>query len=385
MTVQFRLGHNHHKVVEDFLSRTPHATAAITLDSKAGHHQGQAADAAREHGVSVFYEPSAERLAEPGYGLESFPLWVGVPYSIDDLAASMNARDVLVQRTIDAHPEGVTHVTAPHFYVQTERAARLNIDLAEITQLRADKPVRAVLTIANKFAGQHAAELAAEYVRAGITELELRLSPFGGEDESLKKIRDGFATAQAFTDAGLDVTLGQSGNLGQVAVALGHVRSYSVGIGQLERVDHAAQINRQKQVPKPRTDSEPGGGPQTGVYLNGLAFTAPPRMARVVLEHSDLRTRVGCREGRCGTSVRGPLLDTRDHYLHSRDIHMRHLLDQPQGWRATSEIQHLQAALNLRQHINAHYLGSGRLKIQSLPVRTLESLISDMQSARQAS
>ncbi|MGI8793711.1 MAG: hypothetical protein ACR2H3_11135 [Acidimicrobiales bacterium] len=193
-----------------------------------------------------------------------------------------------------------------------------------MTRLRVDeKRTRAVLTVANRFAKRHAAEMAAEYVRAGITDLELRMSPFGGEDESLKKIREGFAAAQAFTVAGLRVTLGQSGNLGQVAVALGHVESYSVGIGLLERVNHSAQISRQKQPPKPRTEDDPGGGPLTGVYLNGLALTVPPRVAEAVLGDSDLRTRVGCREGRCGTSVRGPLLDSRDHYLHSRDIQMR--------------------------------------------------------------
>lgn len=48
MTVQFRLGHNHHKVVEDFLSRSPGATSAITLDSKAARHQSQTADVARD-------------------------------------------------------------------------------------------------------------------------------------------------------------------------------------------------------------------------------------------------------------------------------------------------------------------------------------------------
>lgn len=255
-----------------------------------------------------------------------------------------------------------------------------------MTRIRAgEKYVRVVLTVSNRYAKSHAAAVAAEYVRAGITDLELRLSPFGGEDESLKKIRDGFAAAQAFTDAGLRVTLGQSGNLGQVAVALGHVESYSVGIGLLEKVNHSTQINRQRQPPKPRTEENPGGGPVTGVYLNGIALTAPPKVARIMLGHSDLRTRVGCREGRCGTSVRGPLLDVRDHYLHSRDTQMRRLLDQPEGWRPTSEIDRLRAALGLREHINANYLGSDHLDLQPLKTRTLTRLISDIELARAAS
>lgn len=386
MTVQFRLGHNHHKVVEDFLSRSPRATSAITLDSKAARHQVHAAEAARDQGLWVFYEPSTERLSERGYGQEAFPTWAGAPYEIDVLAADLRAREALVQRTIEAHPDGVTHVTSPQFYVDNERTARLNIDLAEMTRMRAaHRPTRSVLTIANRFAKRHAAEMASEYVRAGVTDVELRLSPFGGEDESLKKIHDGFAAAQSFTDAGLRVTLGQSGNLGQVAVALGHVEAYSVGIGLLERVNHSALVSRQRQVPKLRTDEDSGGGPLTGVYLNGLALTAPPRVARTVLGHSDLRTRVGCREGRCGTNVRGPLLDTRDHYLHSRDSQMRRLLDQPEGWRPTAEIERLRAALNLREHINANFLGPDRLAIRPLPTRTLESLITDIERARRAS
>lgn len=318
--------------------------------------------AARDQGISVFFEPSVERLAEPGYRLDAFPLWGGTPYSIDVLAGDLRAREAVVERTIRAHTDSVTHLTAPHVYVDSERTARLNLDLAEATRLRAkDKPTRAVLTVANKFLRRHAVELAAEYIRAGVTDMELRMSPFGGEDESLRKIRDGFAAAQAFTDAGLRVTLGQSGNLGEVAVALGHVASYSVGIGLLEHVNHSAQISRRKQRPKPRSEDDPGGGPITGVYLNGLALTARPRIAEVLLGHSDLRTRVGCRVGRCGTSVRGPLLDTRDHYLHSRDIQMRRLLDQPAGWRPTFEIEQIRAALNLREHINANYLGPDRL------------------------
>lgn len=64
---------------------------------------------------------------------------------------------------------------------------------------------------------------------------------------------------------------------------------------------------------------------------------------------------------------------------------MRRLLDQPEGWRPTSEIERLRAALNLREHINANYLAPGRLAIGPLPTRTLQSLISDIELARRAS
>jgi hypothetical protein len=84
MTVRFPLGHNHHKLVEDFLSRSPSATPAITPDPKAARHQLHAAEAARNLAVSC--EPSTERLAAPGYGLAPFPIWGGAAYAIEMLA-----------------------------------------------------------------------------------------------------------------------------------------------------------------------------------------------------------------------------------------------------------------------------------------------------------
>ena len=77
MGIQFRLGPNDHKPVEDFLSREHTGTAAITLDTKAARHQKDAAAAAAEAGLSVYWEPAAERLAAPGYDLEKLPLWAG--------------------------------------------------------------------------------------------------------------------------------------------------------------------------------------------------------------------------------------------------------------------------------------------------------------------
>jgi hypothetical protein len=64
---------------------------------------------------------------------------------------------------------------------------------------------------------------------------------------------------------------------------------------------------------------------------------------------------------------------------------MRRLLDQPAGWRATSEMERLRAALNLRHHVNAHYLGAEGLAIPPLRIRTLESLVTDIERAREAS
>lgn len=77
MGIQFRLGPNDHKPVEDFLSRDHTGTDAITLDTKAARHQVAAAAAAVDAGLDVYWEPAAERLAEAGFGLDKFPLWNG--------------------------------------------------------------------------------------------------------------------------------------------------------------------------------------------------------------------------------------------------------------------------------------------------------------------
>lgn len=129
MGIQFRLGPNDHKPVEDFLSREHAGVDAITLDTKAARHQTAAAAAALDAGLHVYWEPAAERLADKGFGLDKLPLWAGQPYNIDNLSADQEARAALVSLTVEKHPSLVTHVTAPHFYVTDERTARLNVDL----------------------------------------------------------------------------------------------------------------------------------------------------------------------------------------------------------------------------------------------------------------
>lgn len=206
VSIQFRLGNNDHKPVEDFLSRQHAGTGAIVLDAKAARHQVGAAEAARRAGVGVYWEPATERLASAGYGVEKYPMWAGQPYDLDALATSSKERGALVELLLSTQPSLVTHVTAPHFYVTDQRSAHLNIALAEMTRLSTIQPVRAVLTIANKFGLASAADLAKEYAAAGIQAIEIRLSPLGGDDESLRKIRDAYAIVRLFKDAGLHVT-----------------------------------------------------------------------------------------------------------------------------------------------------------------------------------
>lgn len=380
MGIQFRLGHRDHKPVEDFLSRDHAGTDAITLDTKASRHQTDAAAAAVEAGLSVYWEPAAERLAAPGYDLEKLPLWVGHPYDIDTLSGDLAGRAALVGMTIDKHPALVTHITAPHFYVTSERTARLNIDLAERTRLAVgnDKPARAVVTLANTAINRLGIDLAAEYAGAGIRDIEIRFSPLGGDDEGIRKIRTVFTALDHFREHGMTVTLGLSGNIGRAALAMGHADAYSVGLGMLEKVDHSQTMSRYRKAPDP--NKEQGGGAAGGIYLPRLGATVSAKAARQLLSHTDIRTRVGCRIGSCRSSVTGPLDNRRAHYLHSRSAEVAEMLSRPAPWRGAMEIDRLTEAISLRERVNEHYLSDD---VHKLGTRTLRSLIDEIQHEQQ--
>lgn len=379
MGVQFRLGPNDHKPVEDFLSRDHAGTDAITLDTKAARHQAAAAAAAVDAGLHVYWEPAAERLADDGFGLDKFPLWTGEPYEINNLSANQAARAALVDLTVEKHPPLVTHVTAPHFYVTDERTARLNVDLAERTQLAvSDKPTRAVITVSTTAVSRLGIDLAAEYADAGISDVEIRFSPFGGDDEGIRKIRAAFGVLDQFREYDITVTLGLSGNIGRAALAMGHADAYSVGLGMLEKVNHAQTMARYRKAPDP--DKEQSGGAAGGIYLPRLGATVSAKAARQLLSHTDIRTRVGCRIGACRNSVTGPLDDRRAHYLHSRASEVAEMLRRPAPWRGAMEIDRLNEAIGLRERVNEHYLSDD---VYKLGTRTLRSLIDEIQHEQQ--
>jgi hypothetical protein len=379
MGIQFRLGPNDHKTVEDFLSREHAGTNSITLDTKAARYQSDAAAAAIEARVHVYWEPAAERLAAPGFDLDKLPLWAGQPYDIDHLSHDLAARAALVGLTIEKHPALATHVTAPHFYVTTERTARLNVDLAERTRLVLghDKPTRAVVTVATTSINRLGIDLAAEYAGAGIQDIEIRFSPLGTDDEGIRKIRTVFTVLDQFREHGMTVTLGLSGNIGRAALALGHADAYSVGLGMLEKVNHSQIMARYRKAPDPEKG---GGGAPGGIYLPRLSATVPAKAARQLLSHTDIRTRVGCRIGTCRNSVTGPLDNRRAHYLHSRSSEVAETLRRPAPWRGAMEIDRLNEAIALRERVNNHYLSD---EVHKLGTRTLRSLIDEIEHEQQ--
>lgn len=381
MGVEFRIARSDQKAIEDFLSRRPDGVSAISLDTKAGTAQFNAARAAHEANVAVYWEPGTERLASLGHNHSQHPLWGGQPFDPAVLATSSNDSDQLVEATLAAHPDGVTHATAPHFYATDATTAQLNVALAERTrELHRAQPTRAILTISARNAVQLVDELdlAAEYARAGVDAIEIRLSPFGGEDVSLSRIRNAFAVLEKFRSQGMKVTAGHCGTIGLVAVALGHADAHSLGIGYLERVDHSAAISRQARPPAPDAERR---GPAAGVYLPAIAATVPRKLATFLLENREIRSRLACRTGSCRTGILEPVESARVHYVHSRAAEMASLLARPKPWRATLETERLTQRLQMRDRVNKHCLPPKISPIETRTLRGLLDLFGDRQQA----
>jgi len=262
------------------------------------------------------------------------------------------------------------------------RGGRLNLALAEAAKLATDKPVRPVLMLKSRFDIEDTRTLAREYADAGVSQLDLRFTPLGGEGDGIPKIRTAFKIADIFRAAGLRVLLGRSGNIGQAAFALGHVDGYSVGIGQMEHVSHATDISRQKRPPTVDEDGNKKGGVWQGVYLPGLAATVSMKRARQLLENSDVRTRLGCRIDGCANSLVGPVVDYRSHYLHSRASDVARLLQTPRDWRPKLETDRLRRALELRELVNERYRAP---ESSALATRTLKSLLDGIEEERATS
>jgi hypothetical protein len=121
-----------------------------------------------------------------------------------------------------------------------------------------DKPTRAVPTVSTTAIGRLNVDLAAEYAGACIRDVEIRFSPFGGDDEGIRKIRKAFAVLDQFREHVMTLTLGLSDNIGRAALALNHADAYSVGVRMLER-----------SITHRRSPST--GEPQTRIRINVAA------------------------------------------------------------------------------------------------------------------
>lgn len=378
MGIEFKLGRQDHKKVEDFLGRRPAGVDAITIDVNHATYQASAADEAKAMGVDVLVDPLTERLADIGFEPDGLAYFTpGEPINIDLLSTDRAACRRLVRQVLDVQRPLATKLIPPHFYVHDRASARLTIRLARMSVEFADgMPVRPVLVVNRKFALAELDRLVANYSElAEVTELELRVTPFGGDDESASKIRSVFGIADAFREADLDVVLGYSGNIGQTALALDHVTGFSVGIGMRENVNHASTINRQTRPLDKSNDDDKHFGAHAGIYLPGPAVTVNRTTGAAMLADTNIRTRIGCRIGKCANDINGPVGDPREHYLHAKAHEVAQLVDTPLRWRANAEHGRLDRALMLREVINAGHIPPGAYLLKT---RTVRGLLEDI-------
>lgn len=381
MGVEFQLDYQDHPAVEDYLARSSAGIGAIILHSKSAPKQRGAAEAAIAAGIDVLFDPRTDRLAHEGFSVNGLPGYREEPYDLRTLAGSLDDRQRLVDAVLSAHPDYTTLVTPPFFYAPDLESARLNLALAEQASLATGKRVRPVLLLRSKMSLKDVETIAREYGDAGFADLDLRFTPLGGEFDGIPKIRAVLAAADRFRTQGMRVVLGRSGNIGQAAFALGHVHGYTVGIGQMEHVNHASDINRQKQPPKFDEQGKRKGGAWQGVYLPALALSVSMKRAQSLLGHSDVRTRLACREGACATSLLGPTTNHKAHYMHSRAGEMQRLLETPAAWRPKLETDRLVRAIELRELVNSRYGVAGEAPIKT---RTLQSLVDGMREVQEA-
>lgn len=352
--IEFRVGHNQHRVVDDFLSDGPPGVGGIVVEGDKLRHQSAVATTARQHGLAVIVETGTERLVGPGFsGAKRLPYAGKAPLDPAHDLAGHSAKEEFVAEVLDLQWELATEVTAPHFHVRGEEDLDMNLALARAAVHAADGevPVRATLSASLRdfLAKPGAAELAAwRYGQAGVSTVELRPSPLGGRKEARRKIRDLLRVLHDFEKSGPTVVLGFQGVFGPAALSLGLVEKFSVGVGYRESYDHSRVMSSQK-----KGDSS-GGGANPGVFFPEASETVTRRIAKALYEEQQLRTRLRCPIGECAHRVDGPAVNPAEHYLHSRAKSVTDILEQPPQWRPTLLQDRLVKARDFRERINTH-------------------------------
>lgn len=375
--VEFRLGHNDHRVAEDFLTGPlKGGTSGIVVDAKYIKVQRQAIDAAHEAKCDVHIEPLTDRMVTAGFSVRGLDYGYEVIDPAGDLATP-TARDRLVDAVGAPQSDIATAVTPPHFFVDqdlVEDMLNLNLDLVRRAVRQFGHPVRPILAIHRQVLGKPdvAGRIARRYLREGVRTLELRVSPLGGEDQGRVKVRSALQALKAMHQTPLQVVLGSQGLLGETALAMGLAAGFTVGVGYREAYNHKAAIARQK---KQATNGGGGRGPQAGVYLPGPAITLPAQVGEAIYKNRQIRIRMRCPLGGCAERVDGPVYDPRRHYLHARAHDVATILERPPQWRAMLQRERLTKAIHLRHGINK-YLPEGTSELQT---RTLTSLLGEIE------
>jgi hypothetical protein len=383
MGIEFRLSRQDHNKVEDFLGTRPANVDAIWVEAGNVTRQATVIEQARVTGVAVLVEPMTERLADAGFSPKELPYAEETPIDIARLSRSEAQRDRLIDGVLDLQSQA-TVLSPPHFYVADDELTRLNVALAGGTIAATGMPVRAILLARREFLARPgvAAEVARRYADVGVTDLDLRLSPLGSDDEGARKIRSAYDIVHAFKHEGISVGLGGQGLLGQAGLALGIVDRFSVGIGMRESTDHGSAISNQR---KPRSADAKFFGVQPGVWLHGAEVAVPRRVAAVLLSDPDIRSRIACQIGGCAGDIAKPLADARTHYLHSRVEMVNSLMERPAAWRGSHEEDRLRRALEMRAVVNGRLPPTIKdVKVHPIKTRTIEGLLTEIVAYRQS-
>lgn len=371
--VEFRLGHTDHLVVEEFLSGRPAGVDGILVDEKNLAVQSAAIDAARIAGIAVHVEPLTDRLEAEGFSTRG----LNYGYEVIDPATDLRGieeQDKLVDAVVGPQLDVATAVTPPHFFVESEEALNLNLSLLRRTRQQFDgPPVRPILAVQRTFLDEPALPdlIARRYLREGASQLDLRISPLGGEQEGPVKIQSVMRILEGLRAGGIDVVMGSQSTIGEVAFAMGLASGFWAGIGYREQYNHKRAIAQQR---RPSRSGKGPRGPVAGVYVAQLAMTVPRKRAETLYSDREVRTRLICGMGSCQDRIDGPVQDPRGHYLHARASEVANILDRPPRWRPMLQRDRLVRAIDLRETVNRLLPVEGARS----KTRTLRTLVGEL-------
>ncbi len=381
MGFETRVGYSDNVAVEDFLATEsdPGAFSGVVLSAKHLKRHENVVETARARGVPIIVDTLTDRLAAPGFGSGTIDYGLDLPLDVDSLKRLNEQERRAFVRSI-LYPQfrvDADVLVGPHFYAEALDEIPFNVELARATvrESRAGRPVRAILAARRQLLSDPNTmmKVVSAYAGTGIEQIELRLSPLGGEDETAGKIGSTFSLLRAVKEhSDLEVILGHQGLIGESAFATGLVSAFSSGIGEQERYDHKGLIYRQTH-PRRDEDGKSKGGRTRRVLLPGADAQVPKKIAEKLFTNPAIRGRLACGIDSCRDSIGAPAQDARKHLLHSRAGFVRDVQRRPVTMRATVERNRLAEALGVRRSVNK--LLESDEEASPIGTRTLESLI----------
>lgn len=370
--IEFRVGRTDHHKVEEFLATEPDGVSGVRLDAKNLSIHQDVAVAARGVKAAVHIEPLTERFLVPGFNPTGIAYADRYLLDVGRLSADPGDQARFVSEVIATQIGIATAVTPPHFFVENSDQLGLNVALTRqsVALLEGELPVRPIVAVGSTFLRQHAVEISRRYADAGVAGIELRVSPFGGDNLGPVAVRRVYDALEQIRESRLHVTFGMAGMVGMAALSLGLVDDVSSGVAYREQFDYKSAMSSQRTSDQ----RDGGGGNPARVLLPGADVLVEREVARYLYGNTEVRSNLTCRIGHCASSVDGPLADLRTHYLHARASQVSELTRQPSAWRPNGLRSQLTRSLELRKQI-AHYLPDGSSPPKS---RTIETLLSEL-------